>query len=139
MLFRSTGTSIAYAGIVEFMTDVFGSNALSGACSFLATGTVAGLLKQRVKFTSTASPIWDGMLQAGNVDGYSGMASNQVPSGYLIFGDFSQMIVAEWGVLEVDVNPFANFQAGIIGVRAIASIDIACRYPSAFSIASSVT
>jgi HK97 family phage major capsid protein len=134
-----TGTSIAYAGIIEFQTDVFGGNTLMAGSAYLTTGAVAGLLKQRVKFSSTASPLWDGRLEMGNVDGYTGMASNQVPAGTLIFGDFSQMVIAEWGVLEVDVNPFANFQAGIIGVRAMMSMDVAVRYPSAFSIATSVT
>lgn len=134
-----TGTSIAYAGIIEFQTDVFGGNTLMAGSAYLTTGTVAGLLKQRVKFSSTASPLWDGRLEMGNVDGYTGMASNQVPAGTLIFGDFSQILIGEWGVLEVDVNPYANFQAGIIGVRAISSMDVAVRYPSAFSIATSVT
>jgi hypothetical protein len=100
---------------------------------------VAGLLKQRVKFSSTASQIWEGPLNDGSVDGYRAVASNQVPTGDLIFGDWSQMIVAEWGVLEVEVNPFADFKAGIVGVRAIASIDIGIRYPVAFSVATSVT
>lgn len=134
-----SGSSIAYAGIVEFMTDVFGGNALSASSGFCTTGAVAGLLKQRVKFSSTASPIWDGRLEDGNVDGYRGVASNQVPSATLIFGDFSQVVIGEWGVLEVDVNPFAGFTAGIIGIRAMAAIDIAIRYPSAFSVATSVT
>jgi HK97 family phage major capsid protein len=134
-----TGTSIAYAGIIEFMTDVFGNNALSQSSAFAGTGVVAGLLKQRVKFSSTASPLWEGRLEDGQVDGYRAMASNQVPSGTLIFGDWAQMIVAEWGVLEIAINPAANFQAGIIGVRAMASIDIGVRVPGAFSIATSVT
>jgi hypothetical protein len=67
------------------------------------------------------------------------MASNQMPAATMIFGDFGQVVVCEWGVLEVEVNPFANFQAGIIGVRAIAAIDIIVRYPTAFSAASSIT
>jgi len=46
---------------------------------------------------------------------------------------------SEWGVLEVEVNPFANFQAGIIGVRAISSMDCGLRYAAAFSYASSIT
>jgi HK97 family phage major capsid protein len=133
------GTSIAYAGIIEFQTDVFAGNALNGRCGYIATGVVAGLLKQRVKFSSTASQIWEGRLDDGSVDGYRAMASNQVPTGDLIFGDWSQLIVAEWGVLEVEVNPFADFKAGIVGVRAIASIDIGIRYPVAFSVATSVT
>jgi len=134
-----TGTTIAYAGIVEFQTDVAVGNALTDNCGFVATPVVAGLLKQRVKFTSTASPIWDGKLLDANVDGYRGMASNQLPTGDLLYGDFGQLVQAEWGVLELEVNPYANFQAGIVGVRALYSVDFGVRIPAAFSLATSVT
>jgi HK97 family phage major capsid protein/HK97 family phage prohead protease len=134
-----TGTTIAYAGIVEFQTDVATGNALTPNCGYVATPVVAGLLKQRVKFTSTASPIWDGQLLDANVDGYRGMASNQVPTGDLLFGDFGQVVIGEWGVLELEVNPYANFQAGIVGVRALYSLDVGVRIPAAFSLATSVT
>ena len=134
-----TGTTIAYAGIVEFQTDVATGNALTPNCGYVATPVVAGLLKQRVKFTSTASPIWDGQLLDANVDGYRGMASNQVPTGDLLFGDFGQIVIGEWGVLELEVNPYANFQAGIVGVRALYSLDVGVRIPAAFSLATSVT
>lgn len=137
-----TGTSMDYADIIEFQTDVFAGNALNANAGYVTTGVVAGLLKQRVKFSSTASPIWEGRLEDGVVDapnGYRGMASNQMPAATMLFGDFGQVIVAEWGVLEVEVNPYANFQAGIVGVRALASIDIAVRHPTAFSAASSIT
>jgi len=134
-----TGTSIAYAGIVEFMTDTAGGNALFGSSGYVTTPAVAGLLKQRVKFTSTASPIWEGKLLEGTVDGYKAMASLQVPTANILFGAFDQVVLAEWGVLEIEVNPYANFQAGIIGIRAIYSIDVGVRYGAAFSLATSVT
>ena len=132
-----TGTSLAYAGIVEFQTDVAAANIAGNG--YVTTPAVAGLLKQRVKFSSTASPIWDGRLEDANVDGYRGMSSNQMPTADMIFGDWSQLVLAEWGVLEVEVNPFANFQAAIVGVRAIYSIDVGVRYPAAFSLATSIT
>lgn len=134
-----TGTTIAYAGIIEFQTDVAASNALWGTSGYVTTPAVAGLLKQRVKFTSTASPIWDGALLDANVDGYRGMASNQVPSANILFGAFDQVVIGEWGVLEVEVNPYANFAAGIMGVRAIYTVDVGVRYGAAFSLATSVT
>lgn len=137
-----TGTTMDYADIIEFQTDVFASNVSLGECGFVTTGAVAGLFKQRVKFASTASPIWEGRLDEGVVDGpsgYRGMATNQMPAATMLFGAFSQVIVAEWGVLELEVNPYANFQAGIIGVRAMASVDIAVRYGSAFSAAATIT
>lgn len=134
-----TGASMDYADIVEFQTDVFAGNALFDSSGYVTTGAVAGLLKQRVKFSSTASPIWNGRLEMADVDGYRGMASNQMPSATMIFGAFGEVIVAEWGVLELEVNPFANFQAGIIGVRALETVDIGVRYPTAFSAASSIS
>ena len=134
-----TGTSIAYAGIVEFQTDVAGGNALTAGCGYVATPVVAGLLKQRVKFTSTASPMWEGQLLEGRVDGYKAMATLNLPTGNLLFGDFGQIVIGSWGVLELEVNPYANFQAGIVGVRAIYTVDIGVRYPSSFSLATSVT
>jgi HK97 family phage major capsid protein len=134
-----TGTSIAYAGMIEFQTDTAAANALFGASAYVTTPAVAALLKQRVKYTSTASPIWEGPLLEGMVDGYKGFASNQVPSANILFGDFSKVVLAEWGVLQVEVNPYANFAAGIVGVRAMYSIDVGVRQPAAFSLATSVT
>lgn len=134
-----TGTSIAYAGIIEFQTDVATGNALTDSCGYVATPVVAGLLKQRLKAAAVSGWLWEGKLLDGVVDGYRGMASNQVPTGDLLFGDFGQVIIGEWGVLELEVNPYANFQAGIVGVRALYSIDIGVRIPAAFSLATSVT
>jgi len=134
-----TGTSLAYPGVIEFMTDTATGNALFDASGFVTTPTVAGLLKQRLKTAAIPGYVWEGKLLDGTIDGYRAMASNQMPAANMLFGDFSQVILAEWGVLEVEVNPYANFQAGIVGVRAMYSIDIGVRYPSAFSLATTIT
>jgi HK97 family phage major capsid protein len=134
-----TGTSIAYAGIVEFQTDVAGANALAPNCGYLTTPAVAALLKQRVKFTSTASPIWEGGVLDGNVDGFRAMSSLQVPTANILFGDFSQVVIGEWGMLEIAMNPYANFAAAITGIRAIQTVDVGVRQAGAFSLATAVT
>lgn len=134
-----TGTSIAFAGILEFQTDVAGSNVMPSRGGYVTTPAVAGLLMQRVKFTNTASPLWEGNVWDGSMVGYPAMSSNQMPSANMLYGDWSEVVVGEWGVLEIEVNPYANFQAGIIGVRAIYSMDVAVRRPFAFSLATSIT
>jgi len=135
-----TGSSIALAGIIEFQSDVFGANVNLGNAGYLTTGAVAGLLMARARISSTDSRVlWEGALERGEMVGKMAMASNQVPSATLIFGDFSEIVVAEWGVLEVDVNPYAGFTAGIVGVRAMASVDVGVRHPGAFSVATSVS
>ncbi len=132
-----SGSSLAYAGILEFQSDL--NNALVPECAYLTTPTVAGLLMARQRFSGTDTPLWDGSMLDGNVGGFRGMSTAGMPAGTMIFGDFTQVVIAEWGMLEIVVNPFANFQAGIIGVRAIYSVDIGVRQVSAFSAASSIT
>jgi HK97 family phage major capsid protein/HK97 family phage prohead protease len=134
-----TGTSIAYAGILEFQTDVASSNVTPLAGGYVTTPAVAALLLARQRFTSTDTPLWMGNVWDGTVSGFRAMSSNQMPAGDILFGDWSEVVVAEWGVLEVEVNPYAGFQAGIIGVRAIYSLDVGVRRPFAFSLATSVT
>jgi HK97 family phage major capsid protein len=134
-----TGTSIAYAGVLEFQSDVAGNNALTPSCGYVTTPTVAALLMARVKFSSTASPLWDGSLLDANVCGFKGMATLQCPTGDILFGDFEQVVVGEWGVLEIALNDRANFPAGITGVRAMYTMDVGVRYAGAFSLATSVT
>jgi HK97 family phage major capsid protein len=134
-----TGTSLAYAGVLEFQTDVAAANVMPAAGGYVTTPAVAALMMQRARFSNTDTPLWAGNVWDGTMAGFQAMSSLQLPTANMLFGDWSQVIVGEWGVLQVDVNPYANFQAGIIGIRAITSIDVALRYGAAFSLATSIT
>lgn len=134
-----TGTSLAFDDILEFQTDVAGANVQPGRGGYATTHAVASLCIQRVKYASTASPLWEGNVWDGTMQGFPAMGSNQMASATMLFGDWSQVLVPEWGVLEVEVNPYANFTAAIIGIRAIYTMDCGLRYAGAFSYASSIT
>lgn len=134
-----TGTTLGYAGILEFQTDVAGANVMPVAGGYVTTPTVAALMMQRVKFSSTASPLWEGNVWDGSMSGFPAMTSLQVTAASMLFGDWAQVIVGEWGTLEIEVNPYANFQAAITGIRAIVSMDCGLRYAGAFSQATTIT
>jgi HK97 family phage major capsid protein len=134
-----SGTTIGLAGIIEAQTDAATANALFPSSGYVATPAVAGLLMQRQRFTSTDTPIWVGNVLDGTVLGYRAMSSNQMPASRLLFGDFSKAVLGEWGVLEIGVNEVANFIAGIIGIRAMYSVDVGVRYPGAFSYSTAIT
>lgn len=134
-----TGTSIDYAKVLEFQTDVAGGNALAANCAYVTTPAVAALLKQRVAFSSTASPLWEGGILDGNLQGFRAVATNSVTAASMTFGDFSQVVIGEWGMLELALNPYANFAAAISGIRAIQTVDIGIRQAGAFSRATSIT
>ena len=133
------GTSIDYAKILEFQTDVAGANALSANCAYVTTPTVAALLAVRQRFSSTDTPLWVGNILDGTVAGFQAATSTHIPAATMIFGDFSEAVEAEWGVLEIDMNPYANFAAGTVGIRAFSYTDIGVRTAGAFSAAASIT
>ena len=134
-----TGTSLAWAGVVEFETDVATANADVEAMAYLTTPAVRGLLKTREKAATTGNFIWGGIVGDNRVNGYRAEVSTQVPAASMLFGDFSQIVIGEWGALEISMNPYANFPAGIVGIRAWVTIDVGVRQAGAFSLASSIT
>jgi HK97 family phage major capsid protein len=134
------GGSIAYVDILAAEADLATGNVMPMRPGYATTPTAANLLRARVKYASTASPIWEGNLWAGSVNGIPALASNQVATGVAYFGDWSKLVIAEWGTLEIDTNPYGTgFGAGAISVRAIYSLDVGVRYPVAFTRASSIS
>ena len=134
-----TGTSMDYADILEFQTDLANANALTEGCMYIATPAVAALLAQRQRFSSTDTPLWNGSVLSALMAGFRAMGTTQMPSATMCFGNYSDVIIGEWGVTELDIDRAANFPAGIIGVRAWATVDIGVRRAGSFSAASSIT
>ena len=135
-----SGTSLAAAGVLEFQSDIATGNIMPMSFGYVTTPAVAALLMVRPELPTTGTTrLWTGNLWDGNLFGFPAMATNQVTAATMVAGDWSKLVVAEWGTLSVEVNPYANFQAGIVGVRAIYSLDIGVRIPVAFSRATTIT
>lgn len=134
-----SGTTLGLSGLMDAQVDVAAANALTPNCAYVTTPGVASLLAQRQRFASTDTPLWNGNILDGNVLGFRGATSNNIPAATAIFGDFSQVIIAEWGALEIAANPYANFAAGITGIRAFHTVDIGVRTAGAFSAANTIT
>ena len=84
--------------------------------------------------------MWTGPLAQGSLIGCPAISSQSVPAATLIAGDWSQMVIAEWGnSLEIRVNPVAAFQSAIIGFGAFISVDVALLQANAFSVGTGVS
>jgi HK97 family phage major capsid protein len=137
----TNGAAPTYANIVDLETAVAAANADDGTLGYLTTPTMRGKLKQTQQFAGTNGvPVWVGK---NEVNGYNGQVSTQVPSALvkgtssdchaIIFGDFSQMIFGEWGVLELVVDPFRLKKQGMIEVTSFMMGDVAIRQAAAFA------
>lgn len=80
----------------------------------------------------------------GEINGYPIARSNQVPNtltkgtgtnlSAVIMGDWSELIIGEWGVLEILPNPYgAGFDSGTIDIRVMQSVDIQLRHLASFA------
>lgn len=56
----------------------------------------------------------------------------------LIFGNWRELLIAEWGVVELMVNPYdsVGFTNGDVIIRAFQSLDIGLRHPASFAVMS---
>jgi HK97 family phage major capsid protein len=136
-----SGTTLGYTGLVQAQTDIANANAVVDPTTlgYVTTPTIAQLLKGRQRFTGTDSPLWVGAVHAGEIEGVTAVSTKQIPTAKMLYGDFSQCAVAEWGVLQVEVNPFTDFKAGIVGVRCMYSLDVIVLHPAAFTVFATIT
>jgi HK97 family phage major capsid protein len=130
------GASLDWAGITAMMASVESADAVRTPFNTGWAGApdVAEILRTRLVGDR---PSWDGDTIAGR----PAVSSNSVPAGTLVFGDWSQVVLAQWSGLDVAVSEShnSNFQTGLQTVRALSCIDVLVLVPQAFCAATSVT
>lgn len=122
-----------YADILSAQTDLATANALRPGCAYVADPASAALLMARSRFSNTDTPIWDGSLLSGTMAGFPAASTNQMDANTMLFGWWPSLILGEWGVLELMVNPYSDFTRGLSAIRAWYTMDVALRYPAAFT------
>jgi HK97 family phage major capsid protein len=135
----TNGAVPTFPKIVDMETEVAVDNADVDTMSYLSTPGIRGYLKKTEQFSGTnGMPIWTGGAQ-GTLNGYNAEVSTQVPSTLtkgtstgtchaILFGDFSNVIIGEWGAIELIVDPYSA-KPTIIEVAAHVMVDVLLRYP----------
>jgi HK97 family phage major capsid protein/HK97 family phage prohead protease len=122
--------SPTYAELVDMETLVNADNADIGAMAYITNSTRYGAFKTTSKIGSEAQFVLE---PGGTVNGYNVVRSNQVASGDVFFGVWSQMLMGMWGALDLQVNPYALDTSGGVRVTALQDVDVAVRHPEAFT------
>jgi len=126
------GAAPTWAKVVDFETLVATANADIGAMAYLTTPGVRGKWKTTVKVASNAIFLWEGANIGGQVNGYRGEATNQVPDNKVIFGNFADLILADWAGIDVVVDPYSLKKKGQIEITITLWADSAIRNPVSF-------
>lgn len=145
----TNGAAVDGNTIIQMEQAVSSANADVAAMRLLTSPAVRGKLREQPILAGSTSgiPAWSqtGTDGVGNVGGYDAFVSNQVPSNLvkgssgaicsaLIFGAWSSLVIAEFGVLEIIVDPYAKKRQGMIECTSFAMYDILAKYPQSFAI-----
>lgn len=143
----TNGLAPTWAHIVELWSDVAAANADFGTTGFVTNSKMIGKLMTTEKATGTAQFVCTGFPDASGVTSIAGaraVVSNQVPSNLtkgtssgvcsaIAFGNWADLIVGMWGVLDLMVDPYSNSTSGTVRVVALQDVDVAVRHAESFS------
>lgn len=141
------GGAPTWASIVELETLVAAGNADRGRTAYFFNSKTRGKLKTIVKSTSAvAGFIWE---PDNTVNGYQTWVTNQLPSNLTkgtttgqsaaIFGNWQDLMVGQWGGLDLLVDPYTASNTGTVRVVALQDVDVAIRRVASFAVAKDYT
>jgi HK97 family phage major capsid protein len=132
------GGTVTFDHLVQMETEVASDNADVGTMAYLCTPQVRGKAKVTPELIGTgfSQPIW----RDGQVNGYRAEVTNQLAKNLgvatneheIIFGVWAQLLIGEWGVLEIITDPYAKKKQGMLEVTSFLLADVQPRHGESF-------
>lgn len=144
----NNGGALTWAKLVELETNIANSNALVQNLAYLTNSKVRGAAKTISKDTGSGMFLWEGNTLPLN--GYNCLVTNAVPStnvkgssgavcSSLIFGNWADLMIGQWGGLIITANPYALDLSGQVRVTMNSYYDIAVRNAASFATINDIT
>lgn len=124
------GDTPTYKEAVAMRTKVATFNAASGSLAYLTSVNQAGLSQTTEKFPNTGRTVWED----GKVNNYKALDTNQMPDNDWLFGDFSQVVMGLWGVMDLTVDTATLAGSDGLVLRVFQDVDAGVRRKEAFCI-----
>jgi HK97 family phage major capsid protein len=125
---------------IALMKEVAVDNALAGSLGFLSNHAI------KAKLMSTLLDAGSGqfLLEGETMLGYNYRFSNQVPANLtkgtsngtlsaIIFGNFNDLILGQWGGLDLVVDPYTKATQAMVRLVVNSWWDVAVRHPESFA------
>ncbi len=129
--FNFAAADPTYAEIVRMIKEVMSDNALLGTPRFIIEAEGWEALSTTPKQGSGV----EGNFILGENDrikGYPYTMSNQLTAEDYFFGNFRDLLIGEWGGLEIDVDPYTHSLKGKVRYVTFKTCDVAVRHPESF-------
>ena len=138
----TNGAVPTWANIVDMESKVYIANANAAKMNYLINPATKGVLKQTKHSAGDLNYL---MAIDNTINGYNASISNLVPGNLTkgtssgvcqagIFGDFSQLIIGQWGFMDLSVDDKSQKKNGYIGIDVNTFVDVLVRQPKAFTV-----
>lgn len=135
----TNGGALTWAKVVEFWTKVAQGNADAETMAYVVNAVTSGSMRTTPKVSGQAIFLE----QDGQANGYPVGVTNQLPANLskgsasgtlssMCFGDWSKLIIALWGMMDILVDPYSEGTAGNVRVISHQDADINRTYDEAF-------
>ena len=124
----ATANSPTWAELVQMETEVLTDNALLGSLKYVSAANISGYAKSTPKVSGTAVM----MKENNQINGYDAAVTNQLSAGQAIFGNFNDCLLAEYGGIDITVDPYSNSTNGSLRIVAFQDCDVAVRHAESF-------
>ena len=121
------------AETVGFRTAVATDNALRGALSWVTTSAVVGNMMLRALDAGSGRFLID-PVNPTNLLGFGYQETNAITAARILFGNWNEVLIAMWGVLDLMPDPYGAANAGALIIRAFQDIDIGVRHAESFCV-----
>lgn len=126
----TTAGSPTWAELVGFESAIDTDNALVGNLAYITTPSVRGTLKTTKKDSGSGIFLLDG----GLANGYPVVTTTQITANRIIFGNFADVVIANWGVLDIQKDTATKATTGGLVIRAFQDVDAVVRNAASFCI-----
>lgn len=149
----TNGAQLTIDNVIDMETLALAGNAPEDTLAYLFNAKTVGWLKKAK--STTGQYLWTDATEGqrtgtpGEINGYTVYRTNQCRStltkgtangicSELFFGAWAELLIGEWGVLEIVPNPYdaAVFKNGGVLLRVLQSVDVGVRHGASFSVMS---
>lgn len=120
-----------FSELVAMETAIAADNADVNGMRYVGNAGFRGHCKTTEKFANTGATLWE---QGGTVNGYGTDITNQVNAGDVFFGNFADLLIAMWGGLELQVDPYSGSKKGRVRIVVFQDVDFALRRVESFAL-----
>jgi HK97 family phage major capsid protein len=124
--FASTGAP-TFAEIVAIESAISADNAMGANMAFVTTPALAGTLKTTTKDSGSGRFV----SEDNAIMGYSVNPTSSMTANTILLGDFSQLMIAQFGAVEVITD--RNAQTGQLTLGLHAMVDVGVRHAESFA------